>query len=90
MATASDYKVWEVDPVSFLIQDASGLFNYWWAGCLMSDKFCSLNELMQPEFVSEMQDLSNSQPTHKFIPRSIEVGGYGEPFSFDCLECVPV
>lgn len=86
----SDVQVWKLDESSFILKNAEGLFNFWWAGCLMSDKFCTPQELFYPESIDEMLNLTLSKPTHKFIAKSIDVGGYGEPFSLDCSECVPL
>jgi hypothetical protein len=86
----ADYTVWNDNDKGFLVRDASGLFNYWWAGCLMADDFCTLEQMFVPDSVERMRELSETAPTHGFISNPREVGGYGEPFSMDFSECVPL
>jgi hypothetical protein len=81
---------WKIDDASFLIRNPEGLFNYWWAGCLQSDEFCKLADLIVADSLAQHEALAATPPDHKWIDDSMEVGGYGEPFSLDTSYCVPV
>lgn len=83
---------WELEPgIDYLARNEAGFYNFWWAGCYVSDKFLPLAELITPDYLDKYTAVAATEPTHKECGAArVEVGGYGEPFAMDFLSFEPI